>query len=104
MRLAIARTLLADPRLIVLDEATASLDTESEALIQEALAALLRERTCLVIAHRLSTVRSSSRIVVLEAGRIVESGSHDELMAGSGRYRSLYERQFPQASADGEAV
>ncbi|WP_235680242.1 ABC transporter ATP-binding protein [Paenibacillus albicereus] len=104
-RLAIARTLLADPRLVVLDEATASLDTESEALIQEALGALLKDRTCLVIAHRLSTVRSASRIVVLEAGRIVESGAHDELMAcPAGRYRSLYERQFPQASADGEAV
>ncbi|SDS93627.1 ATP-binding cassette, subfamily B, MsbA [Paenibacillaceae bacterium GAS479] len=95
-RLSIARALLANPAIILLDEATASLDTESEALIQQALQTLLHGRTCLVIAHRLSTVRSADRIVVLEKGRLIESGNHDELLQLDGRYRSLYERQFPQ--------
>ncbi|MBD2845732.1 ABC transporter ATP-binding protein [Paenibacillus sp. IB182496] len=95
-RLSIARTILKDPRIVILDEATAALDTESEQLIQEALARLLRGRTCLVIAHRLSTIRQADRIHVLEHGRIVESGNHDELLTRGGRYRQLHDLQFPQ--------
>lgn len=95
-RLSIARAILKNPSIIILDEATASLDTESEQHIQEALAELLKGRTCLVIAHRLSTIRQADRIYVLEQGRIVESGTHDELMEAQGRYSQLYELQFPQ--------
>ncbi|WP_246029315.1 ABC transporter ATP-binding protein [Paenibacillus humicus] len=95
-RLSIARALLADPKVIILDEATASLDTESEQLIQAALETLLSGRTSLVIAHRLSTVRRADLIVVMEQGRIVQSGTHEELMEQGGRYRHLYELQFPQ--------
>jgi ATP-binding cassette, subfamily B, bacterial len=92
-RLAIARAVLADPRILILDEATSSLDTENERLIQKSLAALLAGRTSFVIAHRLSTIRHADQIVVIEAGRIVESGSHDELMATSGRYRQMVTQQ-----------
>ncbi|THF83291.1 ABC transporter ATP-binding protein [Cohnella fermenti] len=95
-RISIARALLKNPRIVILDEATASLDTESEQHIQEALALLLKGRTCLVIAHRLSTIRQADRIYVLEQGRIAESGSHDELLQRRGRYSQLYEMQFPQ--------
>ena len=95
-RLSIARALLADPAVIILDEATAALDTESEQLIQTALDRLLAGRTSLVIAHRLSTVRRADRIIVLEKGHIVQSGSHEELMHQGGRYAQLYELQFPQ--------
>jgi ABC-type multidrug transport system fused ATPase/permease subunit len=92
-RLAIARALLADPELLILDEATSSLDTESESLIQQSLAELTRGRATLVIAHRLSTIRNANVIVVLEKGQIVERGSHEELFQNQGRYYDLYTRQ-----------
>lgn len=92
-RLAIARALLADPELLILDEATSSLDTESESLIQQSLAELTRGRATLVIAHRLSTIRNANVIVVLEKGQIVERGSHEELFQKQGRYYDLYTRQ-----------
>jgi len=92
-RVAIARAILADPRILILDEATSSLDTESEALIQEGLAALMKGRTTFIIAHRLSTIRSADQILVLEQGRIVERGTHGELLRARGRYFDLYTRQ-----------
>jgi ABC-type multidrug transport system fused ATPase/permease subunit len=93
-RVAIARAILADPRILILDEATSSLDSESEAKIQDALRALRRGRTTFVIAHRLSTIRTANQILVLEAGEIVERGTHHELLALSGRYRQLHDRQY----------
>jgi subfamily B ATP-binding cassette protein MsbA len=92
-RVAIARALLADPRILILDEATSSLDTESERYIQESLDALLHGRTTLVIAHRLSTIRRADQILVVEGGRIVERGNHDELIQSDGRYQQLYTYQ-----------
>ena len=92
-RVSIARAMLADPRILILDEATSSLDSENEALIQEALATLKTGRTSFVIAHRLSTILAADQILVMEAGRIVERGRHGELLALDGRYRALYERQ-----------
>jgi ABC-type multidrug transport system fused ATPase/permease subunit len=98
--LCIARAVLVDPRILILDEATSSVDTMTEALIQQALQRLLSGRTALVIAHRLSTVRSADRIYVIDGGRIVEQGSHDELLAQGGLYHDLYERQFIAWEAD----
>ena len=98
-RIAIARALLKNPAILVLDEATSSLDTESEALVQEALDRLMRGRTTFVIAHRLSTVRNADRILVLADGHIIEQGSHHELLARGGLYRKLYEMQFRDVTA-----
>jgi ATP-binding cassette subfamily B protein len=103
-RLAIARLLLADPAIVILDEATAHLDSESEVRIQAALAEALAGRTSLVIAHRLSTIVRADRILVLDGGRLVEQGTHAELLAGGGLYAELYETQFGRATSDPVAV
>lgn len=92
-RLAIARALIRDPRVLVLDEATSALDTRSEALVQQALARLLHGRTTFVVAHRLSTVRGADRIVVMGEGRILETGTHDELLSRGGPYTELHSGQ-----------
>ena len=93
-RLSIARVILADCRIVVLDEATSSLDSVSENLIQQALTTLFADRTVIVIAHRLSTVIKADEIIVLEKGRVVEQGTHEELIEISGIYSELYETQF----------
>jgi ATP-binding cassette subfamily B protein len=93
-RLAIARVILKDPRILVLDEATSSLDSQSEALIQDALKQVMKGRTSIVIAHRLSTILNADIILVVDRGQIVESGGHDELLAQGGLYAALYETQF----------
>jgi ATP-binding cassette subfamily B protein len=93
-RLAIARVFLKDPSIVILDEATAHLDSETEQLIQQALAEALRGRTSLVIAHRLSTIRAADQILVVDGGRIVERGTHAQLLAGGGLYEELYETQY----------
>jgi len=93
-RVSIARAILANPRVLILDEATSSLDSESEEMIQDGLRSLREGRTSFVIAHRLSTIRSADQILVLEDGEIVERGTHGELLALNGRYRQLHDKQY----------
>jgi ATP-binding cassette, subfamily B, multidrug efflux pump len=101
--LSFARAVLADPRILILDEATSNVDTRTEALIQEALRTLLTNRTSVVIAHRLSTIRNADLILVIEAGRVAERGTHTSLLETGGLYADLYRRQFrePAAAAGG---
>ncbi|MXV20571.1 ABC transporter ATP-binding protein [Deinococcus xianganensis] len=101
-RVAIARAILKDPRILILDEATSALDNESEALVQAALERLMQGRTTFVIAHRLSTIRNADRILVVDAGRVTEDGTHAQLLAAGGLYRDLYELQF-RAEQDAQA-
>src|SRR5207244_10904228 len=96
----IARAFLADPPILILDEATSNVDTRTEVLIQQAMAQLRKGRTSFVIAHRLSTIRSADTILVMDHGRIVEQGSHEELMARGGFYHDLYRSQFTGAFAE----
>lgn len=96
-RVAIARAILKNPAILLLDEATSSLDSESEQLVQEALGNLMQNRTTLIIAHRLSTVRVAHRIAVLDKGTIIELGTHEALMTQQGLYAKLYEMQFREA-------
>ena len=95
-----ARAILANPRIFVLDEATSSIDTKTEALIQEAISTLLTGRTSFLIAHRLSTIRKADLILVVRAGKIIERGTHQELMALGGYYADLYNKQFETESAE----
>jgi ABC-type multidrug transport system fused ATPase/permease subunit len=97
-RLALARAILADPRILILDEATSSVDAEAEYLIQQALDEVLKGRTALVIAHRLSTIRNADKIIALEGGRIIEIGDHHELLSRGGLYSQLYRRQIELAA------
>ena len=98
-RIAIARAILKNPRVLVLDEATSALDTESERIVQEALDRLMVGRTSFVIAHRLSTIKNADKILVLQRGRIVEVGTHDELMANNKLYSHLYNIQYREKEA-----
>ena len=97
--LTIARAFLADPAILILDEATSSVDTRTEVLIQKAMAQLMHDRTTFVIAHRLSTIRNADLILMMEHGRIVEKGTHDALLAANGKYADLYRSQFTAAVA-----
>jgi subfamily B ATP-binding cassette protein MsbA len=97
-RLAIARAVLRNAPILILDEATSHLDAESEVLVQRALANLMSQRTVIVIAHRLSTIRRATRIVVLDRGEIVETGTHDDLLAAGGLYSRLHELQFQESA------
>jgi subfamily B ATP-binding cassette protein MsbA len=103
-RIAIARALLQNPPILILDEATSALDTVSEQLVQEALESLSRDRTTLVIAHRLSTIRNADQIAVLDQGRVVELGTHDQLLQQQGRYTYLYTTQFAQVTGADSAI
>jgi ATP-binding cassette subfamily B protein len=94
--LTIARAFLADPRILILDEATSSVDTRTEVLVQKAMHRLMQGRTTFVIAHRLSTIRDADLILVMDKGRIVEQGTHEELLAAGGFYAELYESQFAE--------
>jgi ATP-binding cassette, subfamily B, multidrug efflux pump len=102
--LTIARAFLAQPDLLILDEATSSVDTRTELLLQQAMAALRTDRTSFVIAHRLSTIRDADLILVMEDGAIVEQGDHDALLAAGGAYARLYQSQFAAAGASEEEV
>ena len=92
--MSIARAILADPKILILDEATSSVDTRTEKKIQDAMVKLMKNRTSLIIAHRLSTIRDADKIVVMDAGRVVEMGNHEELLAKKGKYYELYMTQF----------
>ena len=103
-RISIARALLKDPKILILDEATSALDSHNELLIQAALEPLLANRTSLVIAHRLSTIRKATKIVVLERGAIIEQGTHDQLLAQTGRYAELLREQDRVATGEPPAA
>jgi ATP-binding cassette subfamily B protein len=92
--MSIARAVLANPKILILDEATSSVDTRTEKKIQDAMVNLMKDRTSLIIAHRLSTIRDADKIVVMDQGRVVETGNHDELLAKQGKYYELYMTQF----------
>ena len=92
--IAIARAVLADPKILILDEATSSIDTRTEVQIQEAMLALMKGRTSLIIAHRLSTIRDADKIVVIDKGKVVEAGNHEKLLSENGAYAKLYNTQF----------
>lgn len=92
--MAIARAILADPKILILDEATSSVDTRTEKKIQDAMVRLMKNRTSLIIAHRLSTIRDADKIVVMDQGRVVEIGNHEQLLSQKGRYYELYMTQF----------